>query len=321
MSLVEVANWGREWRWEAVRGDLDSPSFPILNSKTLPYAAWQDQLSALLKKGLVSRGLRVYMHSFSSGLEEKLSQSITSSHIKKVNYFPNPQKRRPRERGEGLKWFFSLCSLARTLSGMTPGIEVCGWPHVFFSKPGELLPVFQRLAWVSASLPLGLRWSVVAHEGSGGCLSLPPPLLATLSIHQDVWTTRNLLIFLHTEDKAWIVICSFFNREKTCSWFYVFVCIMEIIHQSRYLGSVEGLQGTVGPESISSRDVALLLCLGMRDIAPQYRLSFDNRLCAVALWSTAALFMIFWLWVKPGRAGLLPLQFSGSVHFVQRKVW
>ena len=85
----------------------------------------------------------------------------------------------------------------------------------------RLLSRFHRQPWAPRR-PLGLRWSVAANKGSGSCLSwLVPSLPLFWSTTMCGLSSRSLLIFLHTEDREWIVFCSkkvWVDFIYLCSW-------------------------------------------------------------------------------------------------------
>lgn len=284
---------------------------------------------AFNSKEIVLGCRHVNTHRISSGLEEKPNQSITSSCIKKVNYFHNWEESKPGSTREPVDWFFLFHSLDRMLFGVNCSIDYL-WPTpAHFSPNVEICsPISQRLSW-ALLLPLGLWWSVGAlllmREWLVLSLCLLPFSPPSLPTRMCGLGTRNLLIFLDTEDKAWIVICSFFHGRKVLIDFTYLCALWKSPISPNYLGDIGGCRKWLVLRLSQAKRLWFSFyvweCTTFPPPAsPQQLLYFNNRLHAAAVWGTTVFFMNFWLWFRPGRAGLLPLEFSGSIHFAQRKV-
>lgn len=76
------------------------------------------------------------------------------------------------------------------LFGVNRSVDTFGPPQHFFPKCKDLLSHLSEavLGTPFASRALMVGGCVVTDEAVVSSLSLPPPLLATLSVHQDVWT-------------------------------------------------------------------------------------------------------------------------------------
>lgn len=206
------------------------------------------------------------------------------------------------------------------LLGVNPGMDIFGPLQVFFSDCGDLLSHFQRLSW-APPWPLGLRWSAVANEGSDSYFSRPSPLLTTLLVHQDVWTWYQEPSDISSYRGQSVDSYLFFRQWRENSELILHICM----HQGNNL-SVQVFRGCwdcrkqlfLHPSQAKRWD--LLSWLGMHGLPPR-----DCCISTIAfVWSQSevrrCVFVNFWLWFKPGRTGLLPLQFSGSIHFAQREV-
>ena len=164
-------------------------------------APW-DELSALLKKEIVSGCLRLHVQHFFRVRRKAKPTNNVFLRYKSEFLTQRKESRGIRSRGERTGWFFPFHSLDHMLLGVNPGMDIFGRPKSF----SPIVEICSAIPRDCLGYPLGLSGSdgqlLLTRDQTVISLGLLPSLPPSWSTRMCGLGTRNLLIFLHTEDKA-----------------------------------------------------------------------------------------------------------------------